>query len=238
MINSPDKQYDLYDETRETSLLQYREVSSINDLNQLLINNYIPDQILMNDKIQQNLTNLIDRAHKTHKRLFVLTLKNKLWAVLASSDNEVQQNQVKIEEISELQSSINGESLWGQCIYVHEFASALGITNGNMFAGGRNGDPSKSIYPIRGIHKIGYSDMPEQNNTIYFDLTAKPYVFTCGQPVDNAIMEGVIIVEQLGQTQSIESLYQTGWQRNPFQPEQTSQNHILQQGRTKFIKQN
>jgi len=48
--------------------------------------------------------------------LFVLTIENKLWAVLASSDTEIQQTQKKLEDISALQDSINGKSLWGQCI--------------------------------------------------------------------------------------------------------------------------
>ena len=122
------------------------------------------------------------------------------------------------------------------CIYVHEFASALGISDGNLYASRRQGDPEKAVYPIRGIHDIGYVDIPEQQITVYFDLTAKAYVFTDGSigSVEDAVMQGIIIVEQIGKTDAVESLYQVGWKKKPFNPEQSTK--VLKEGKEEFMK--
>lgn len=236
MIYSPERGgYGIPEDKEIEPSISVINVENINELNKVLLTNDTAEQGLGDEEVQGNLSNLIERVKDMQKELFVMDNGDGKWAVVASSEQEIQQIKGKIQELSTLQASIDGETLWGMCIYVHDFASASGIADGSMCATTGQGDLEKSIYPIRGIHEIGYVNMPEKQMTVYFDLTAKPYVFTPGgRPVDEAVMQGVIVVEQKGQTSAIESLYQTEWRMDPFKPEQSARDRVLEQGNKKF----
>jgi hypothetical protein len=55
--------------------------------------------------------------------------------------------------------------------------------------------------------------MPWQQN-FYFDLTAKPYIFTpVSGRTSEAICNGLLVLDQIGSTNVIQTLYSTNWQR-------------------------
>ncbi len=126
--------------------------------------------------------------------------------------------------------------MWGQCIYVHEFANAVGLSDGNMSANnGRDYQGKKAIYAIRGIHEIGFKNLKDQERTIYFDLTSKPYVFTKGD-ANNAVMEGVIVIDKERGTSIISELYQCTWDVDTFVGDESFKQHIWNKIQNQFLK--
>lgn len=213
----------------------FTEVTSAEDLRELLIARRAHEQTLASEKVQGSLSKLVERTQETGKKLFVMDAGEGQWAVVANSEDDARQVQTKLKELSRLQGSVDADKLWMQCIYIHEFASALGISNGNFSSTSRKGNIEDSIYQIRGIHDIGYVDIPDKKKSVYFDLTSKPYVFT-EDSANDAVMEGVIIVEELGESGAVESLYQNNWHREPFRPDQPLSQHVLQKGQDTFLK--
>lgn len=214
----------------------FTEVTTAEELRGLLSTRNAHEQTLASERVQGNLSKLVERTKEAEKKLFVMDLGEGQWAVVANSEQDAQQVQGKLTELSKLQDTVDAEKLWGMCIYIHEFASGLGISNGNFSATSRKGNLEDSVYQIRGIHDIGYVDLPDQKKSVYFDLTSKPYFFTDGSAND-AVMQGIVIIEELGKSGAVESLYQNNWRREPFQPDQPLSQHVIQTGKDKFLKQ-
>jgi hypothetical protein len=152
-----------------------------------------------------------------------------------SKEQEILKFQDTLSAISKLQANIDGEKLQGMCIYIHEYASAVGLSDGNLKAGYSKGNNEDSIYPILGIHEVGYIDKPDQNASIYFDLTSKRYVFRDPDTKSTAL-QGISVIEDYGTTQTMENLYQSSWSRQPFQHEQTLSQHAIQIATENFLK--
>lgn len=108
------------------------------------------------------------------------------------------------------------------CTFSHEYATITGISDGNMRAIGLSREAS--IYPIRGIHEIGYKNL-DIGQTLYFDLTSRAYVFSVNHKAGEAVSHGVMFIEESG-TQALEKVYSTKWRRADFQPDQSASDYV------------
>ncbi len=191
------------------------------------------DVDLLQDKgIQKNLAAVIERSKEAGKDIFVIQMESGYWIVVSSSQNEVEQVRIVIAQIGSLQKKIDPKKLSGECIYTHLYAEASGISDGNLSAGFSPRPDKNPIYQNGGIHEIGFKDVPEKNLTVYFDLTSKDYVFTpLGVTEDNAVAEGIIVIDGLEKTTALESLYQCKWDRSEFGPKTDEERkEILEEG--------
>ncbi len=223
------------------------EIVSFEQLQNLLFENTTNISSLNKPEVITNLKNLFERARSANRKLYVLKTEYGLWPVIAKNIKEIHDVQKKIQEIILLQSKIDCEETTGSCIYIHEFASSYGVSDGNFHYSTRNGNLDDSIYPVRGSHEIAYVDLKDKEKTLYFDLTAKIYSFSPTPLYKNAmtgnfkrepIMEGIIIVEAIGEDASVREVYRRNWVRDPFDKSEKERQEILDIGMKKYFKEN
>lgn len=170
------------------------------------------------DTTQAILHNLLASAQETNNNLFI-TQEIGRWAVIAASTDHIARVDERMRPIMDLQANITARTLSGQCRYAHEYASALGISDGNLVKVDRN-MYADSPFPGYGHHEIGYADSAVAGLSVYFDLTAKLNAFS-EWPHTSAILEGVIVVDDYQRTEVISRLYRSDdWLRRPFRPNQ------------------
>lgn len=198
---------------------EYQEVSSVNDINALLKTKFDDiDSIIEDEELQNNFKNLIQESREEQGKLFIITIGNKFWPVVASSIEEINDSRDKIIEISKFQDAIDEPlDLNGMCFYAHAAASVSGISDGVLQTEGSIHSHEKSLYSA-GNHAIGYSDVKDRDRTIYFDLTAKIYTFIHKNKKGKYSypMEGLIVIDKIGETKLVESLYKANWEREVF----------------------
>ena len=191
----------------------FESVDNVKALLHLLMSRGADKETLENKHVVGNLSTLIDRVAEANKTLFLPQISGATWVVIAASEQDVRDVYSKIEEIASFQAKIDPSKLPTQCIYAHEFANALGISDGSLEVTTWNPVGSqKPIYKFAGVHEIGYVDV-DSKKTVNFDLTAKSYIFARRKQADKAVLEGIIAIEDLGKADSVRSLYQYDWHR-------------------------
>ncbi len=177
------------------------------------------------EAVSENLAKLIKLSERARRKLFVVETTGGSWTVVANSNDDVNAVRADIRAVSDLQSSIDPKGLPGMCIYAHEHASVMGVGDGSLSSGSK--PQEESIYPILGIHHVGYKDNQSTGKTLIFDLTSKIYVFTPRNRTTTAVCQGIMMVEEKGETKILEAIYSTDWKRKPFDHSQFSINPIM-----------
>lgn len=222
------------------------EIVSLEQLHKLILENTRNKSAFNKQELITNLKNLFERTAECGSKLFILKTEYGLWPVIAKNKKDIYDVHKKIKEIILFQSRINCEKTTGRCTYIHEFASSCGISDGNFSDSTINGDLDNSIYPEDGPHEIAYVDITDKQKTVYFDITAKIYSFSpkplykskIGVLKYEPIMEGIIIVEALGDNTSVGTVYQRNWYRVPFDKSQKERQEILAIGKNEYFKEN
>jgi hypothetical protein len=245
-LNMPDEareiSYEPQPNTPETKQLPFK-VTEISSTDQLLAVAKERSSEALPERIIKNLTNLSERTKEVNTKLFIVESKNLRFAVVADNKEMISKNQKDVNSFLSFQESIDPDSLWGNCIYIHEFAAALGFTDGNAYAiRAKDGDNEKSIYPIQGIHEIGWKKV--ENHLLWVDFTSRPYIFSEGDAA-KSVIEGLIVIQEDQVSlpnevahipQSIQILYQCGWYKENFNPNHPLSEHVLEKGKKQFVK--
>jgi hypothetical protein len=213
-------------------------VRSIEDLFGVVAERQMPP---LSEKVNQNLHKLFDRVQESAQRLFIVENAGLRFAVIATNLDALAKNQDYIDAYMKFQANVIPDSLWMNCIYIHEFAAALGLTDGNAMAVHRPGThPDKAVYPIRGIHDVGWKKVDEQ--FLWVDFTARPYIFSQRKAEESAL-EGLIVIEDIktsifgvlaGIRPAMQNLYQCSWERTSYNP--TPSQRDLSHLQDKFVK--
>jgi hypothetical protein len=210
------------------------EIRNDAELDESLLIQGADPSTLASENVRGATHNMLARTQEAGKKLFLAEVNGASWAVVAGSEQDVSLTEETVENIANLQAHIKPDSLSGECIGVHEYASSLGISNGNLGRKYKSTGHVGSIYPDPGIHEIGYNDVVSAGKTVYFDLTSKVYSFA-DKEADEAVLEGLIIVEDIGHSEAVSNIYQSDWRREPFEPDQSKLDYILQSGSDRFL---
>lgn len=136
-----------------------------------------------------------------------------IWCVVARSEAAAEAHRSQIETIDSFSRRIDPERLPGACVYVHEWAVVSGISGGIASADLNLKGPR--IYKNMGTHQIGSIDSPSQSSSLYFDLTARAYVFTpLGCSPKSCYALGLIVIEAAEETAALSKLYGCTWKRS------------------------
>ncbi len=164
--------------------------------------------------VSENLDLLVRLTKKTGKKLFAVKTAVGTWTIIADSVTDILALKSEINAVAQLQSHIDPKELQGMCMYLHEYACQQGISDGCFVT--TEVSTGESVYNIRGFHYIGYKDDQPTGKTLIFDITSKDYVFTPQCTTIPAVCEGIMVLEEKGETKAIETLYSTTWNRKPF----------------------
>lgn len=176
--------------------------------------------VLKSDKVQNNLKYLLECSRDASCKTYFVGVDGKNWAVVADSQESIEPFLGSIQDIDTLQRSINPDKLVTNCIYVHEFAATSGYADGIFARGGSIADTSKTIYPNKGLHRIAYRDNARAGKRMFIDLTPKAYSFAkTTLDATTAVLEGLIVIDRIGNTNNLEKIYRTKWVQDSFDPD-------------------
>lgn len=194
------------------------EVDSSRQLNGILERGSV-QSVLQSERVQNSINALIECSRDVGCKTYLVEIDGKRWATVAGSNSEILPFIEGVDEFNRLQGSIDPDKLPGTCIYVHEFAATSGYADGLYSRRESTGNTRKTVYENMGIHKVAFRDNARAQRRMFVDLTAKTYSFTDSPDnASNAVMEGLLVIDQIGSTKNLEGMYRSRWERDSFDP--------------------